>query len=242
MATKEEILSEIRSTARANGGVPLGAKRFSVNTGIKTAEVYKYWPRWSDALKEAGLPPNQLTAAREEDDLLGRLAAFVLELGHFPVRNEIDIRARELPGFPWCSTLMGRYGNRAALARALERFCRDRGQDDVAVICASMAASAKRKAIDEASSLRPVGYVYLIKHGSRKEYKIGRTNNPMRREGEIRTELPEMLSPIHQIETDDPAGIERYWHVRFSDRRKNGEWFALNADDVKAFKRWQRIY
>src|SRR5271155_5472290 len=107
MASKEKILSEIRSMARDNGGVPLGAKRFSDNTGIEIAEVFKYWPRWSDALREAGLPPNQLTAARDEDDLLGHLAAFVLELGHFPVRNEIDIRAREVPGFPWCSTLMG---------------------------------------------------------------------------------------------------------------------------------------
>lgn len=87
-----------------------------------------------------------------------------------------------------------------------------------------------------------VGYVYLFKHGTRREYKIGRTNNPLRREGEIGIQLPEKLEPIHSIKTDDPAGVEAYWHTRFASRRMEGEWFALTAQDVRAFKRWRSIY
>ena len=87
-----------------------------------------------------------------------------------------------------------------------------------------------------------MGYVYLYKHGSRREYKIGRTNNPIGREGEVGIQLPEKLQPVHHIKTDDPAGIESYWHSRFADWRKEGEGFALTAQDVRAFKRWKRVY
>ena len=87
-----------------------------------------------------------------------------------------------------------------------------------------------------------MGYVYLMKHGSRREYKIGRTINPVRREGEMGIQLPEKLQPVHYIKTDDPAGVESYWHSRFAAKRKEGEWFALTAQDVRAFKRWKRIY
>ena len=49
--------------------------------------------------------------------------------------------------------------------------------------------------------------------------------------------IPEKLELIHKIKTDDPSGIERYWHHRFKEKRKGGEWFDLSASDVKAFKR-----
>lgn len=52
---KQHILNEIRRTAKANGGDPLGRERFLTDTGIKQSDWYgKYWIRWGDAVREAG--------------------------------------------------------------------------------------------------------------------------------------------------------------------------------------------
>ena len=46
---------------------------------------------------------------------------------------------------------------------------------------------------------------------------------------------------IHKILTDDPYGVEEYWHKRFSAKAMKGEWFNLDPSDIVAFKRWKKI-
>jgi hypothetical protein len=238
MMTKEHILSEIRRTASANGGAPLGLERFFAETGIKSSDWHgKFWARWGDALKEAGFQPNQLNAARTTEDLLNNLAGLVRELGRFPVMGEIRLKARRDPKFP-SHNAFGRFGGKRALAAQLEKYCRGRGEVDLAELCAAAAKTSdaeEAEGVPEQTIPSELGYVYLMKAG--RFYKIGPTNALGRRERELVIQLPEAAKVVHSIKTDDPVGIEEYWHRRFQDRRKNGEWFELTAQDLAAFRR-----
>lgn len=241
MFTKTHILDEVKRTAQKNGGTPLGMARFHAETGIKSSDwMGKFWARWGDALVEAGFEPNALQGPRDDDELLENLASFTRALGHFPVANEIKLKARTEPGFPWHNTF-GRFGGKQALVTRVREFCAARGDEDVVALCTaalSRLGKSGSNAEDEAAADHEsllIGYVYLLKSGG--YYKVGRSNAVGRRERELSIQLPEEARVVHSIKTDDPVGIEAYWHNRFGDRRKNGEWFELMANDVAAFKR-----
>lgn len=144
--------------------------------------------------------------------------------------------------FPHASVFYRRFKGKEKLIRLLEHHWAETGLVDVLRMCREY-TSPKSQDAESTPGLvhQTLGYVYLIQQGKRREYKIGRTSNALRREGEIAIELPERVQPVHVITTDDPVGIEAYWHRRFADRRKNGKWFELGAADVAAFKRWKKI-
>lgn len=234
---KVEILESIRRIAAANNGKAPGSQRLATEIGLRKSDWYpNFWVRWSDAIREAGLQPNSFTVAPPDEDLINKHIVLIRELGRFPIESDLRLR-------PNLRGLL-RLGNKRQRAARILEYCRERGGfDDVMQFCEGVAAAKPSPHEQQtAPSVRGIGYVYLIKHGNRAEYKIGRTLNPIRREGEIRLELPETLQPIHFIKTDDPAGVETYWHQRFVDKRKQGEWFSLTFDDVQAFKRWKRIF
>jgi hypothetical protein len=240
---KAQIISEIQRTAKANGGVALGFRRFEEETGISRYDWYgKFWARWGDAVREAGFEPNRLSEAYAEGFLLEKLVLLTRSLGHVPTLDDLLLVTRNDSTFP-SEKVFRRLGSKPQRASRVVAFCEtNAGNDDVAILWRQVASTESPQTEEAASAAPVVGYVYLLKHGSRREYKIGRTINPLRREGEIGIQLPEKVRPVHYIETDDPAGIESYWHARFAGKRKEGEWFVLTAEDVRAFKRWKRIY
>ncbi len=233
---KEYILEEIRRTAKENGGAPLGVRMFLRETGIKEADWKgKHWVRWGDAVREAGFAPNKLTVAYEESALIEKFIAVMREVGRFPVVAELRMKGRSDASIPNDKTF-ARFGNKQQFAAKILDYCRERpGYDDVMALCAAVVGPQRVQVEDETETGENIGFVYLIKAG--RFYKIGRSNSFGRREYELGIQLPEKAATVHTIRTDDPVGIEGYWHRRFETKRKNGEWFELNANDVAVFKR-----
>jgi hypothetical protein len=98
---KEHILREIQRTAEANGGTPLGRARFVAETGIPEHHWRgRYWARWSEAISEAGLEPNQLQSSYIEGDLLRKLAEEIRRFGRMPTASEMKLKRRDDDTFP----------------------------------------------------------------------------------------------------------------------------------------------
>lgn len=240
---KQFIISEIHRTAL--NGKALGQRGFAAATNIKPNQwLGKYWARWGDALAEAGYTQNEWTPALEESQIVENLLRLTRKLGKFPTKYEIGIERRSNASFPSYGPIT-RLGSRAELDDKLLERCRVHDEySDLEEIL--RAIPTLEKAADAETSKRiggsiTDGYVYLVR--GQNAYKIGSTRAPYRRVAEIVNNSANGAELLHLISTDDPEGIEDYWHRRFADKRieglnkQSGEWFRLTNEDVKIFKR-----
>jgi hypothetical protein len=232
---RDLIISEIRRLAISNSGRPPGQTLFARETGIAEHQWRgKFWARWGDALIEAGYRPNDWTKRLDSDAVLAGVIAACRHFGRLPTYDEIEISRKSAPSIPTAKSIKRHFGARSNLIAALaKRTMEDRGLADIAAML------PERQVPNVAPLARlartPVGFVYLIRSGE--FYKVGRSDDLERRVKEIRVALPDKATLVHSIRTDDPAGIEAYWHQRFKDRRANGEWFKLSSADISAFKK-----
>jgi hypothetical protein len=233
---KQHILDEIKRTAAVNGGAPLGRERFFGEIGIKLSDwLGKFWARWGDAIREAGFEPNELQTAYNEDLLIEKFIALARHLGRFAVNAELRMKARSDDGFPSHNTFT-RFGSKQQFASKILEYCKSRtGYQDVIDLCTPIATRPQGADKDQIDSDEVIGFVYLMKSG--RHYKIGRSNAAGRRQYQLAIQIPEKIITVHTIRTDDPVGIEDYWHRRFADKRKHGEWFDLTTSDVNVFRR-----
>lgn len=241
VVSKDEILQAIRRAAAENDGKPVGRKRLLQLTGITEYALAQHWPKYSDAVREAGFKPNALNGALDTTAVLSQFAVLTRELGHIPTSNELRRARANNPTFP-SRGVFDRLGLRSdRITQALE-YCRTNpAYADVIPILEAAQTPDEYRAPSTAEKQATFGYVYLAR-GHPGEFKIGRTNLVDRRLSELGVTSAIEPTLIHSIKTDDPAGIEAYWHHRFADKRMRGEWFRLTPVDVAAFRRWRRIF
>lgn len=232
--TRERIIGEIRRITAENGGTPPGIKRFATLTGIRPAAWQgKYWARWSEAVKDAGFPPNRRQGPLEKTELLACMATAIRTLQRIPSEADLSLLRRAGLRIPANQTYVRHFGGKPGLLRHLKQWtAATPGWSDVAAMLADVPDEPEPDEPAEAT-----GAVYLLRHGP--HHKIGCSKQPEDRITELRLMLPPRIHLVHIIKTDDPFGVESYWHRRFAEKRVRGEWFKLSRPDIAAFRRWR---
>lgn len=231
MIERVAVLKALQSLSVRLGRTP-GRELFAKETGIRENDwMGIHWARWSDAVREAGLEANSLQGRSDKAELLAQLYRVASEFGRMPTEAEQRLFARQHAGFPNRNTFRSNLGDKAQMTRELIEWLECEKPGDPLLKVLSVGESATRSVGDEAGR---EGWVYLLRSGD--FFKIGRSDEIERRIKQVATAMPEKVELEHAIRTDDPVGIEGYWHRRFADRRANGEWFKLSGADVKAFK------
>ncbi len=228
---RERILSEIKRIAEANEGQSPGMGQFENETGIRPNDWKgKIWARWGDAIREAGFKPQELAQKTKPEFVFLKLVEACRYYKKFPTKQELQLFKQIENDFPWYSTLLSNFSDKAAMQTDFYEWLTDKAEF---VDIFRMLPEKLRETVKAVNTKD--GYVYLIKSGA--HFKIGRGDELEKRVKQIRTALPDVSSLEHSIRTDDPSGIEAYWHRRFADKRANGEWFKLTLQDVAAFKK-----
>jgi hypothetical protein len=231
--SKEKIIKTYQRLVTEHGGQIIGMGVFTRESGIpKYYWTGGYWSSWTAFQAESGFEPNSPTEKTPDEVLLRSFIELALELKKIPTEPDRMIKRRSDSAFPDKSTFR-RWGGQDALIQQAIEYCQEHDEFKQAI---SIFRTGMSKASSSRLSSKEVkGFVYLIRSG--KKYKIGRTNAAGRRLNELSIQLPIKPDTVHVIETDDPEGIELYWHKRFAEKREGGEWFSLTKEDVAAFKR-----
>jgi hypothetical protein len=252
---KSYIFAEVRRLAQQNGGKPPGRRQFYSLTHTRERDwmnkPWNSWNNWGDVLEEAGFQRLEARTKFDSSRILKELALLTRKLNRLPVTADMRREKRQNEDFPNDKVFLETFGSRERALAALIQFCKCESEftDIVPVLTnANVTTGFRKSAIssegaDTGAKLANfvVGSVYLFK--SDKQYKIGSSRAVYRRLSELINQSALGGKPIHIIQTDDPEGIERYWHKRFESSRivamnkSSGEWFLLSPSDVAAFKR-----
>lgn len=242
MLTREEIIKKVQEWSRGNNDRTPSEKNVREELGIYSFQWSLYWDRMTDLQRDAGLTPHVFDKTKfSREDYLDLFIKQIREYGKWPSKILLDRKHHTDSRFPTSGAYYTKFNKVSGLAKAvLEYVYNKKDFQDIVDICNS--ALKEYPVQEEPSGVGgvKVGYVYLgIQKG---DYKIGHSKDPGRRREDISTMASEPFQTIHEIKTDDMEGVERYWHNRFKSKWIRGEWYKLNLSDVKAFKRWKRIF
>jgi hypothetical protein len=244
---KQEILEAYKVAVKENDGKVLGIDKFTEICGINEHELTKHWIKMSNLQAAAGVATPVFGESLDMTVVINTWCSIISYFKHYPTQRELDnyLNNNSSIGLS-LSTLTKKLGNTKNTINQIIAYCMANNIHlDVVASCEAKLQTLPDNQNDDVGGRDNLkhGWVYLI-HLRSKQYKIGKTDNLNRRLDEHSHILPD-IKYAHNIETDDPSGVEAYWKQRWKDKlvdkSMSEEVFNLTSDDVAAFKRWRRI-
>lgn len=233
--TREQILDAYKAFAARTKGAPPGKRQFLKAYPELNDHVFRsgFWRSWKAFQLDAGIAPNAKVQRLPDRPILEGLARLTRKLGRVPTTDDIAFARKSDNTIPSEATVRKRAPTDAARAALLQEFCASSAEwaDVLGLIKPALQVAAARPNTQHA-------VVYLMQHGKR--FKVGKSVDLDERLRNAKTWITDARY-LWYIETDDPFGVEKYWHGRFKAKSLGGEWFRLSNDDVAAFKKWRRI-
>ncbi len=195
-----------------------------------------YWRSWSEFQAALGFTPNKRKTKTPDGVLLRRYAELALELKRLPRYTDMKVRRRQDPSFP-CDATYYLFGGHARFMLKLEAFCE--GKPEFAPVAAMLDERRSQYIARQRNGTRGVrGFVYLCRAGEPqlRTYRLGHERGGYKRVRRLAQRMRVLPDTIHVIDTDDPQGIESYWHARFRPYRMGENVYHLDWNDVLAFR------
>lgn len=117
--TKEEVLDAIRKAASKTASSRLTRQAFMAQSGMKGSDIFRYFPRWSDALAAAGLSVEPYRPKIASEDLLKDWGELVRKHHQIPTRNAYKLQGKYSP-----QVFEDKFGRWSAVPSRFREFAR----------------------------------------------------------------------------------------------------------------------
>lgn len=209
-------------------------KEFHEQTTVKHHHILQTFRTFSKLVEEMGDAPKTFLIERKGDDeFMLAYGNIVKQLGRIPTVS--DWIANKYKPSDRTYTKRFNLDKFTSMAYKFKEFAEGKEEwMDVLQIIPEL--SKKPKLIFKNQSEEC--YVYLMLDSKNGYYKIGISNVPEWREKTLQSEKPSILLIAFKkyINRRIAANIEKALHESYSHRKKRGEWFMLDDEDVEEIK------
>jgi hypothetical protein len=150
--SQEEVIEAIR--AASTGNEVLTQTQFFKNSNITISDVLRYFPKWSDACRAAGVEYDTTRDRVPDEDVLADWGRVTRDLGHVPALNEYKVFGK------YSREVFNRFGKWVDLPDVFSKhFAGSDGWEDVLVIVEQFSPKPKIRKIIEPRASHPSAVV-----------------------------------------------------------------------------------